>query len=94
MTLQELFHRRNPDHSIRFFEQVVVRYGYERRNRRIETGQRRQCYMEVDGHKVAVLYSLWELQRVRAESGSGRGIYEGLLVHANRRLTEFGIQLR
>lgn len=94
MTILERFRLRNPDHSIDISEELSVLYGYDARDRKTETGHRWRCHLVVDGHPVAILYRAEELDRMNAESNSGRGVYEGLLVHANRTLVEYGIQLR
>ena len=94
MTILARFQSRNPEYDIDIREEHTVLYGYDAADRRTETGQRWQCFLVIDGHRVAILYSAAELARTNADSTSGRGIYEGLLVHANRHLTQFGIQLR
>jgi hypothetical protein len=93
MKLLEAFRQRNPDHRIDFTEDVLVDYGYTRDNIRSERGRRWQCYLEVDGHRVSVLYTISELRRVDPRSNSGRAIYDALVVHANRYLSPHGIEL-
>jgi hypothetical protein len=93
MRLLQAFRRNNPDHQIDFTEEVLVDYGYTRENIRSERGRRWQCYLAVDGHRVSILYTLSELRRVDPRSNSGQAIYEGLVAHANRYLSEHGIEL-
>lgn len=94
VTIIERFRQRNPEHDIAIREDMSVVYGYDANDRRTETGHKWQCSLIVDGHKVAILYGSAELERINAESNSGRGVYEGILVHANRFLTQYGIQLK
>lgn len=93
MKLLQAFRQRNPGHQIEFAEEVLVDYGYTRTNVRSERGRRWQCYLEVDGHRVSILYTISELRRVDPQSNSGRAIYEGLVAHANRYLAPHGIEL-
>lgn len=93
MKLLQAFRQRNPDRRIDFVEEVLVDYGYTRDNIRSERGRRWQCYLEVDGHRVSILYTISELRRVDPRSNSGQAIYEGLIAHANRYLSDHGIEL-
>lgn len=94
MTILERFRQRNPDHEIDIREELSIVYGYDANDRRTEIGHKWSCNLVVDGYQIAILYGSAELERMNAESKSGRGVYEGILVHANRILTEYGIQLR